>query len=238
MTARRMIPGFQAGGSVRESVALVAALLIAMMMAPAVATAAGTLVSIVDPSSGAKAHVSDGRLQVGDGTGPLTVNGNVNVGNLPNPQPIAGTVNVQQTAGAPALAVQVANTAGAPVPVDGAFTIRAPIPADPWHAFVQGNDVTTLTLFDSPGANTDLGISSFTIVNAGDVVDTVKVEISGNCQAAPGGEITELTVGPGQTSHVEYPQPLVAHLATGTACVVAQVNGNGATRITGVGFSR
>jgi len=236
MTARRMaLPGLQAGGSVRESVALVVALLLAMMMAPVAATAAGTLVSIVDPSSGAKAHVSDGKLQVGDGSGALTINGNVNVGNLPNPQPVAGTVNVRQAAGAPALAVQVQNTAGAPVPVSGMFTVTAP--QDPWHAFVQGNNVTTLTLFDSPGADTDLAISSFTIVNGGDVVATVKVEISGNCQAAPAGEITELTVGPMQTSHVEYPQPLVAHLATGNACVLAEINGNGATRITGVGFS-
>jgi hypothetical protein len=242
MATRTSTPlAFDTGGSVRQSVALVAALMLAMLLAPVAAGAAGTLVSIVDPSSGAKAHVTDGRLQVGDGTGPLTVNGNVNVGNLPNPQPIAGTVNVVHTAGAPiavAGTVDVENTAGAPIDVRGTVLSHQGIQPDPWDTFAAGAGTSTLTLFDAPSGNVDLGVTSLTLTNTGDTIDTVTIEVSGNCQAGQGGHLTEVSVPPQQTMHLEYPQPLLAHFASGSACLLAEINGNGSTKITGVGFSQ
>jgi hypothetical protein len=137
-------------------------------------------------------------------------------------------------------------TATAPIDVAGAVDVqntvsgRQVIAQDPWNNFIQGNNVETLTLFPPPAATTDLAVTSFTIMNTGDVPATITVETAsksgGSCQLS-GGTLTEFSVGPNSTSHVEYPQPLVAHLTT-NQCVLAEVNGDGATRITGVGFTQ
>ncbi|HXJ64676.1 MAG TPA: hypothetical protein VNN79_13055, partial [Actinomycetota bacterium] len=127
------------------------------------------------------------------------------------------------------------------VDVQNTISGRQVIAQNPWNNFIQGNNVATLTLFPPPAGTTDLAVTSFTIMNTGDVPATITVEtaskVGGACQVNGGGTLTELSVGPNSTSHVEYPQPLVAHLTT-NQCVVAEVNGDGATRITGVGFTQ
>jgi hypothetical protein len=231
--------------SARQATMLVVALLVAMVFGPVTARAAGTLVSIVDPSTGAKAHVSSGKLEVGDGDGALTINGNVKA-TFPQPQPIAGTVNVQNTAEAP-LHVSVENTAGAPVPINGAVTVtdtlnaRQALPESPWHSLVQGNNSLTLNMFGPAQSPTQVAVTSFTIVNGGDVKGTVAVQISpsagGVCQSAGGTEITEFTVAGNDTGQFEYPEPLVVSLNAGT-CLTVQITGTGATKVTGVGFTQ
>ncbi len=56
-------------GKVMVGVVLTAALV------PVTASASGQLVTLVDSDTNAKAQVENGRLRVGDGDGPLTVNG-------------------------------------------------------------------------------------------------------------------------------------------------------------------
>jgi hypothetical protein len=238
---RRDLPAIGHDWSARQATMFVVALLVAMLFAPVAARAAGTLVSIVDPSTGAKAHVSDGQLEVGDGNGALTINGNVKA-TFPNPQPIAGTVNVQNTVGAP-LHVKVENMAGAPVPINGAVTVtdtlnaRHALPESPWSKFVQGNGGDTVTLVPVVQNNLDVAISSFTIVNGGDTKGIAIIK-SGDC--SPGGTLTtdtEMSVGPNETAHFEYPEPLVATL-TGGQCLEVQLSGNGTLTLTGVGFTQ
>ena len=55
--------------------ATVAAVIVLLL--PVGAQAAGQLMTIVDPTSGAKAQVDGGKLRVGDGSGAMTVNGQV-----------------------------------------------------------------------------------------------------------------------------------------------------------------
>jgi hypothetical protein len=242
MTTRRTaVPALDGGGSVRQSVALVAALLIGMMFAPVAARAAGTLVSIVDPSTGAKAHVTDGKLQIGDGSGPLTVNGNLAVSNFPKLQPVAGTVDVQNPAGG-TLKVDVQNTIGAPVPValnNRNLTLRPAAAAGHWNNFVQVNQGATMTLFPPQAAATTLAISSLTLLNGSDVMGTATFSYSPTCTAAGGGNttLTEVSVQGNLTYSQEFTQPLVQHIDQG-ACLTVTINGNSAMRITGVGFTQ
>jgi len=241
----RDLPAIGAEGSVRQATMFVVALLVAMVFAPAAARAAGNLVSIVDPSTGARAHVSNGQLEVGDGNGPLTINGNVKA-TLPNPQPIAGTVNVQNTVAAP-LHVSVENTVGAPVPISGNVTVadtlsaRHALPETPFWEFLPVDGSLTANMFGPEESTTILAITSFTIVNGGADTHSVVVQRStsdmGVCSAGPGTEITEFTVGPNDTAHFEYPEPLVVGLLAGK-CLTVQINGDGATKVTAVGFTQ
>ena len=59
----------------RQVVTMVVAVCAAVVLAPAGAIAAATLLTIQDPSNGSKARVDAGRLRVGDGSGSLTVDG-------------------------------------------------------------------------------------------------------------------------------------------------------------------
>jgi hypothetical protein len=220
---------------------LVVALLVAMVFGPVTARAAGTLVSIVDPSTGVKAHVVNGQLEVGDGHGALTVDGSVKA-TFPSPQPVAGTVNVRNTAGAP-LHVSVDNTLNAPIPINGAVTVtntlnaRQALPEQPFSAFQTGNGTDTVNLF-ATGPGDQLAVSSFTIENVGDTTDTVAFRIAGfsGGLCLPGGqEITEVSVAPSQTTHIEYPQPFLVNLPA-NSCLAAHVDGSQATKITAVGF--
>jgi hypothetical protein len=62
---------------VRQLVSLGVVLAVAVLLSPAGASAAGSLVSIVDGNGDSKAQVDSGKLRVGDGNGALTVNGSV-----------------------------------------------------------------------------------------------------------------------------------------------------------------
>jgi hypothetical protein len=92
------------GFSRRQLVTIVAALALAVVLVPVGASAAGQLFSIVDPQTGSKARVDAGRLRVGDGSGPLTVDG---VTALAAPaQPFNSTVTVRATGPEAQLVVQ------------------------------------------------------------------------------------------------------------------------------------
>jgi len=207
----RALPPIDPDRSLGRSVGIAVALMAVVVLAPAGVRAAGTLVTLVDPQTSSKAHVTDGKLEIGDGTGALTVNGGV----------------------------RVTNTVGAPIPVtvgNDTFTIKPP--GSPWTDFVSAAPNQPGTLFDSNQSPLDLSISSLTAVNGGDVAGVVTFTYSPTCSAAGGGNttLTELTVGPGQTAHLEYPQPLVRHLGTDD-CVLVQVSGNGSFNVTGVGLT-
>ena len=58
-------------------VAIVVALSAAAVLAPAGAIAAGSLVTLVDATTGSRARVDSGKVRVGDGSGALTVDGTV-----------------------------------------------------------------------------------------------------------------------------------------------------------------
>ncbi len=63
---------------VRE-VVVVALVALALFLVPAGVRAASSLVTIAGPGGVGKAHVAHGKLLVGDGRGPLTIDGHVNV---------------------------------------------------------------------------------------------------------------------------------------------------------------
>src|SRR5207248_5264765 len=76
----------QVGITGRQLAAAVVALSFAFVLYPAGAHAAGTLMTIVDPTTTSKAKVdTTGALKVGDGTGPLTVDGGVRQALQANP---------------------------------------------------------------------------------------------------------------------------------------------------------
>ena len=76
----------QVGITGRQLAAVVVALSFAFVLYPAGAHAAGTLMTIVDPTTTSKAKVdTTGALKVGDGTGPLTVDGGVRQALQANP---------------------------------------------------------------------------------------------------------------------------------------------------------
>ena len=63
---------------IRSALSAVAFVALGAVLAPAAGHAAGTLMTLVDSDSATQAQVDgDGRLRVGDGTGPLTVDGTV-----------------------------------------------------------------------------------------------------------------------------------------------------------------
>jgi hypothetical protein len=67
-----------AGGTpTRQLVAAGLVLIVALLLSPVGASAAGSLVSIVDGNGDSKAQVDAGKLRIGDSDGPLTVNGSV-----------------------------------------------------------------------------------------------------------------------------------------------------------------
>ncbi len=83
---RSPAPGMPEGPLPSQSVGMVMAFMLAVVMLPAGVQAAGQLVSIVDSDSDKdQVKVDAGKLRVGDGAGKLTVDGAVNV---------AGTVSV------------------------------------------------------------------------------------------------------------------------------------------------
>ena len=61
----------------RQVLVLVLVICATIVLTPATVVAAGSLMTLVDPSTGSKARVDAGRLRVGDGSGPLTVDGAV-----------------------------------------------------------------------------------------------------------------------------------------------------------------
>ena len=61
----------------------VVAMALVVALVPAGVRAAGDLVSLVDGDGNSKAQVDGGKLRVGDGNGPLTVNGKVVVAPKP-----------------------------------------------------------------------------------------------------------------------------------------------------------
>ena len=63
---------------IRSALTAVALVALGAVLAPAAGHAAGTLMTLVDSDSATQAQVDgDGRLRVGDGTGPITVDGTV-----------------------------------------------------------------------------------------------------------------------------------------------------------------
>ena len=61
-----------------RTIALVAAgVLLGGLLAPVTAAATTSLVTLFDPRSDSRARIDDGELRIGDGSGPLTVDGSV-----------------------------------------------------------------------------------------------------------------------------------------------------------------
>ena len=63
--------------TLRTALVVLATASVTSVLLPVEAQAAGQLMTIVDPSSDSKARVDAGRLRVGDGLGPLSVDGSV-----------------------------------------------------------------------------------------------------------------------------------------------------------------
>ena len=69
--------------TIRQFILIMTALTWFALLLPVGARATGQLVTLVDPSTSSKARVDAGKLRVGDGSGPLSVDGRV--GSYPAP---------------------------------------------------------------------------------------------------------------------------------------------------------
>jgi hypothetical protein len=63
--------------TIRQFVMVVAAVTLFALLLPVGAKAAGQLVTLTDSTTSSKARVDSGKLRVGDGSGPLTIDGQV-----------------------------------------------------------------------------------------------------------------------------------------------------------------
>ena len=172
---------------------------------------------------------------IGDGNGPLTVDGGVTVNDGSGPLTIDGTVKVEK--------------GSAPITVGGSVNAQPAAPANPWN---QINDIAVsgaasrAILFTGLGP-AKLALTSFTLAaegpNAGTVRAFVIVYVSdsntGNCLTLSGAsfgaaERFVVTVPVGQTINLTYPTPLVytAYAGTGKRYCV-DVEGQGPSGFTG-----
>ena len=192
------------------------------LLSPLVGTAfatAGQIVNISDRSSAANFAKVDagGKLAVGDGSGPLTVDGTVKVGD--------GTC---------------------PLSVDGTVAARPAAPASPWRAFVHIESPNTV-YFAGPSASpiniTSLSISTAAASGSSVTVSLFSWHVP-NSATSCGAAVFDaflwqiLDAGDGVTPlSFTFPTPLqVKPPANTKACVSAQATTNDTTIMNAVGF--
>jgi hypothetical protein len=135
----------------RHVVAIVVSLSAAYVLAPVAAGAAGQLVTLVDSVTDTPAKVDpSGKLNVGDGSGALTVDGAINVRNGPaGPLDVEGTVGV--TDGAGPLSVDGAVTVSGDVGVAGEPVVRPKeLPMSAYHDVTATSGGTTCEALTLP----------------------------------------------------------------------------------------
>jgi hypothetical protein len=115
------------GAKTRQTALILVGIGLLVALFPMSVTAAGQLMTIVDPSTNLGAKVDPGnKLRIGDGSGPLSVDGTVRVGDGTGPLSVDGTVRVGDGAGPLSVdgTVRVTDGSGA-MSVDGTVSTRS-----------------------------------------------------------------------------------------------------------------
>jgi hypothetical protein len=227
---------------------------------------APTRVIEVDPKTSKEGKIGPGGTRlVGDGKGPLTVDGKVTATDGKGPLTVDGHVTatvdgtVTATDGSGPLTVDgtvnVAN-GGGPLSVAGTVKAEPVAPGTPWN---QVNDMALtgatprVVLYTGLGQQ-KLALTSFTVAAEGSTAGTVRVFVivyvsdsdAGNCLALTGAsfgaaERFVVTVPVGETLNVTYPTPLVlSNYADANIRYCVDVEGSGppsyVAHISGSGF--
>jgi hypothetical protein len=255
--------------SARQFAGFVAALCLGGAIVPMVVSAATsgpaakrkppTRVVEVDPKTKAAAKIGPGGTRlVGDGSGPLTVDGHVTAAvtgavtasDGSGPLTVDGTVKVANGTGPLTVdgTVKVANGTG-PLSIDGTVRSQPVAPATPWNQIndIQVSSSTSRAVLYSTLGPQKLALTSFTFAvegpNAGTARAFVIVYVSdssaGNCLTLTGAsfgaaERFVVTAPVGQTVNVTYPTPLVYSVYAGSGkryCV--DVEGTGPASFVG-----
>lgn len=211
--------------------AVVAAVSTSLVLLPIGVNAAGEAVSIKDADSPLKAQVANGgKLKIGDGAGPLSVDGTVTA-NLP------GTVNVAGEVDVTSVKNDVTTT-----PDFGSFT----------QYFALTSNTDTVESFYGPfGISQRVAWNSMTFINRGTEPAEIRIRHSnpttGACPSGAGEPtvlIQEVAMAmiPGKdTVHLDFPTPIRMDIDNNDDyCVVAvQTGGNGevVSTLRGINYS-
>lgn len=164
----------------RETMAAVALLVLALLVVPVGANAAGTLMTIIDPNAttaSGGARVDAGKLRIGDGAG------NVSVDDGNGSLTVDGTVSAR-----PALP-------------GTSWRYRLPL---------EGSVNAPLFVPPSTSGRTTLAITSMTLENTEATPIPFWLPLGTSRTVCSGrGVMFSATVGGGETMHVAFPQPLV-----------------------------
>lgn len=171
--------------SPRDIVLVVVSVSAALVLTPVgVMAAASQLVTLKDPTTSSKAKVDAGKLRIGDGSGPLTVNGSVTVG------------SVDARMAAPTTQLDTIND----------LTLHAGDTRRPMFAGV-GHKRVALTSFIASAEGPNAGAVELLVV-----AYVRSNSASGDCETLSGFGAAErftVMVPVGQTVNLNFPSPLV-----------------------------
>ena len=174
--------------SPRDIVLIIVSVCATFVLTPvAVMAAASQLVTVKDPSTSSKARVDAGKLRVGDGSGPVTVDGTVKV---------QGSVNVDARLAAPTNQLDTIND----------LTLHSGDTRRSMFAGVGNKRVALTSLIASAEGGTAGSVELLVIayVKSGSA--------SGDCETLSGFGAAErftVMVPVGQTVNLNFPSPLV-----------------------------
>jgi hypothetical protein len=185
-------------GRVDGRTALIAAACIGLVLAPLGVEAATDNVVIKDADSNKRADVSGGELHVGDGNGPLTVNGNLDVSTRPDTERVLPGASSDRFVQA------------------GGIMTDTPVALTNALAGDQQLRVSSITVANSSAASADV------------VIEAVAPDDPSNCTGAGSlrARVARVIVGPRETVHLTYPHPIVVNEVEATDYCVNASRGN------------
>ena len=199
----------------KQITTIVIAVAAAVVLMPAAVYAAATAVNIADPSTGNKARVVNGKLSVGDGAGPVSVDGTVRVYDGSGPLTVDGAVSVKQPSG---------NFSKYAFATDTGDAVLYDIPAN------AGVAISSLTAAHEVGTGPAMVR-----------VRTLTPNTPNNCTS--GGtvvdEITAITVPADDTRSASYSPPILVPKSSSEKCLIAFVflaSGTQRVAVTATGF--
>ena len=219
---------------------------------------APTRVIEVDPKTKKAGRIGPGGTRlVGDGKGPLTVDGKVTATDGSGPLTVDGAVTASDGSGPLTVdgKVEVAN-GGSPLSVAGTVKAQPVTPGTPWNQVndIAVNGAAPLAVLYTGLGQQKLALTSFTVAAEGSTAGTVRLFVivyvsdsdTGNCLALTGASFAAaerfvVTVPVGQTVNITYPTPLVlSNYADANIRYCVDVEGSGPSsfvaHISGSGF--
>lgn len=199
----------------KQITTIVLAVAAAVVLMPVAVYAAATVVNVADPATGNKARVFNGKLSVGDGVGPVSVDGTVRVNDGSGPLTVDGAVSVKQPAG---------NFSKYDFATDSTAAVLYDIPPN------VGLAISSLTVAHEVGTGPAM-------VRVRTFVPTMANQCTGGGTVAD--EITALTVPADDTRTASYSPPILVPKSASEKCLIAFVflpSGTQRVAVTATGF--